>query len=100
LFEFARAFGKFASMSNTRKSADLNPRGFISHAQYAQERDLKPKTLNAMRRDYPALFPNAIQRGNKWYAERHEFDAFLDALRGTVSPGIAARASTSENGGA
>lgn len=71
---------------------ELNPLGVVSHAQYAQEIDLKPKTFNAMRREYPDLFPNAIQRGHLWYARRAEFAAFLDALRGTVTPRIAARA--------
>ncbi|RVT86251.1 hypothetical protein [Inhella crocodyli] len=66
-------------------SASLNPLGIVSHAQWAHERDLKPKTLNALRRDHPDLFPRALRRGNKWYATRAEFDAFIDALRGNTS---------------
>ena len=81
-------------MTVAPKPADLNPQGIVSHAQRAKERDLKPKTFNALRREYPDLFPKAIRRGNKWYATRAEFDAFLDALRGTTSPGVASTAPT------
>lgn len=64
-----------------RVPSALNPLGIVSHAQWAHERDLKPKTLNALRREHPDLFPRAIRRGNKWYATRAEFDAFIEALR-------------------
>ncbi len=69
----------------------LNPLGIVSHAQWAHERDLKPKTLNALRRDHPDLFPRALRRGNKWYATRAEFDAFIDALRTGSTPASAAQ---------
>lgn len=61
----------------------------VSHAQYAKERGLSPRTFNAFRRDSPDAFPKAIRRGNLWYASRAEFDGFLAALRGTISRGMA-----------
>lgn len=68
----------------------------ISHAQHAKERGLNPRTFNALRRDFPDAFPKAIRRGNLWFATRAEFDSFLNALRGTVSPGVAATAAPTE----
>jgi len=68
----------------------------VSHAQHAKERGLNPRTFNALRRDFPDAFPKAIRRGNLWFATRAEFDGFLNALRGTVSPGVAAAAPSTE----
>jgi hypothetical protein len=63
-----------------------NPRAVISHAQFAREVEMKPKTFNELRRDFPDLFPKAIRRGGKYYAPRGEFFAFIDALRGAPAP--------------